>query len=106
MRTPVAETRPSAAVPGEPPRISVIVPCHGDAAVVLHEQLRALAAQDVDHPWELLLADNGASPATLAVADGFRSAIPGLRVVDARARRGQAYAVNTAVRAAHGEHLL
>ena len=56
--------------PGIPerPLLSVIVPCHGHAAGVLREQLAALAAQELDVPWELLIADNGASPATLATA--------------------------------------
>jgi GT2 family glycosyltransferase len=97
---------PSAPSGTPAPAISVVVPCHGDAAGSLPEQLQALAAQDVAEPWELLLADNGASPETLAVAGAFRAAIPGLRVVDARRRPGQAYAVNTAVRAARGEYLL
>jgi cellulose synthase/poly-beta-1,6-N-acetylglucosamine synthase-like glycosyltransferase len=96
----------AAAGRGRRPAVSVVVPCHGDAAEVLYEQLRALAAQDVGEPWEVLLADNGASPATLAVAESFRTTIPDLRVVDAREHPGQAYAVNTAVRAARGEHLL
>jgi GT2 family glycosyltransferase len=94
------------AVPPPPPVVSVIVPCHGDAADVLLEQLTSLAEQDLDRPWELLVADNGASPATVAVAASFRDPIPGLRVVDVRAHPGQAYAVNAAARLARSDHLV
>jgi len=94
-----------APAPGRPV-VSVIVPCHGDAADVLHEQLASLAAQDLDRPWELLIADNGATPATVAVATSFKSAIPGLRVVDVRAHPGQAYAVNAAARLARSDELV
>jgi glycosyltransferase involved in cell wall biosynthesis len=90
----------------EPPLVSVIVPCHGNAAGVLREQLAALADQDFDRPWELLVADNGTSGATLAVAEEFRASIPRLRVVDVRHRPGQAYAVNAAARAALGDDLV
>jgi glycosyltransferase involved in cell wall biosynthesis len=88
------------------PLVSVIVPCHGHAAGVLREQLASLAAQDLDLPWELLVADNGASDATLAVAAEFRDAIPGLRIVDVRRQPGQAYAVNAAARLARGDDLV
>jgi cellulose synthase/poly-beta-1,6-N-acetylglucosamine synthase-like glycosyltransferase len=94
--------------PREPdrPLVSVIVPCHGEAAGVLREQLAALAGQDFDGPWELIVADNDATPKTLAVAAGFRPAIPSLRLLDARQRPGQAYAVNAAARAARGDDLV
>lgn len=105
MTSRIPPPRPA---PPEPdrPLVSVIVPCHGEAAGVLREQLAALAGQDFDGPWELLLADNGATPGTLAVAAEFRRAVPSLRVVDARRRPGQAYAVNVAARAARGRDLV
>lgn len=100
---PIPDDRRAAAAR---PLVSVIVPCHGHGPGVLREQLAALAAQDIDVPWELLVADNGASPATLAVAAEFATAITGLRVVDVRQRPGQAYAVNAAARLARGDDLV
>jgi glycosyltransferase involved in cell wall biosynthesis len=109
MHSDVASHVPAqGTAPREParPLVSVIVPCHGEAADVFREQLAALAAQDFDGPWELIVADNGATPATLAVAAEFRPAIPSLRLVDARGRPGQAYAVNVGARAARGVDLV
>jgi glycosyltransferase involved in cell wall biosynthesis len=109
MHSDVASHVPAqGAAPREPdrPLVSVIVPCHGEAAGVLREQLAALAVQDLGDPWELIVADNGATPATLAVAAEFRAAVPSLRVVDARRRPGQAYAVNAAARVARGDDLV
>ena len=109
---PTQGTGPGEATGEEPdrapgrPLVSVIVPCHGEAAGVLREQLAALAAQDFEGPWELIVADNGATAATLAVAAEFRTAVPSLRVVDARQQPGQAYAVNEGARAARGEDLV
>ena len=83
------------------PRLSVIVPCL-DAADTLATQLRALAAQRWSEPWEVIIADNGSTDATRDVAARYHGHVPGLRVIDAAARRGAASARNAGARAARG----
>jgi glycosyltransferase involved in cell wall biosynthesis len=87
------------------PRLSVIIPCYNSAAT-LAEQLAALARQATRYPWEAVIADNGSRDDTVAIANSFRDRLPSLRIVDATARRGAAYARNTGARAAFGTALL
>lgn len=87
------------------PRVSVVVPAR-DAAATLGGQLAALARQDVDFGWEVLVCDNGSSDGTLAVARGWKDALPGLRIIDASGRRGAAAARNAGAAAAAGGLLL
>jgi GT2 family glycosyltransferase len=68
-------------------------------------QLEALARQSAQRPWELLVADNGSADGTLRVVETFRGRIPGLRVIEAAARRGQAAACNIAAPLAAGTAL-
>jgi glycosyltransferase involved in cell wall biosynthesis len=88
-----------------PPRLSVIIPCFNSEAT-LGAQLSALAAQTSRYPWEVLIADNGSRDGTPALAMSFKDRIPALRVVDASAKRGAAYARNAGARAAQGTALL
>ena len=86
-------------------QVSVIVPCL-NAERWLPEQLGALAEQRLGSPWEVILADNGSTDGTRRLAETFRERLPELRVVDASARRGQAYARNLGAREARGDKLL
>lgn len=86
------------------PEVSVVIPCR-DAAPLLAQQLDALATQRWRGPWEVLIADNGSSDGTVALAEGFRQRLP-LRVLDASARRGQGFARNLGAAASHAERLL
>jgi glycosyltransferase involved in cell wall biosynthesis len=96
-----AEARDSAS----PPRLSVIIPCYNSQAT-LGAQLSALADQTTRYGWEAVIADNGSTDDTCAVAMAFRDRIPGLRIVDASGRRGAAHARNAGARAARGAALL
>ncbi len=58
------------------------------------------------YSWEVLVADNGSRDDTVAIATAFRDRIPTLRIVDATARRGAAYARNAGASAARGAALL
>jgi FkbM family methyltransferase len=82
--------------------VTVVMPTY-NAEAHLREQLDALARQDTDCAWELVISDNGSRDATLDVvreyADGFP--VP-LRVVDAGAQSGAAYARNRGAWAARG----
>lgn len=85
-------------------KLSVIIPCY-NAADTLGEQLDALVAQEWDQPWEVIIADNGSKDASRQVAEGYLGRLPNLRIVDASARKGGAFARNEAARQARGESL-
>ena len=89
------------------PDISVIIACL-NGAETLPETLASLAAQAWDRPWEILLADNGSTDASVEVFARFARAHPGLRmrVVDAGGQKGKSYALNLAIRAAAGRAIL
>ncbi len=88
-----------------PPRISVIIPCR-NCESLLGDQLRAVARQQCDWPWELIVADNGSRDGTVALARSFEKTLPALRVIDASERRGAAYARNAGAAASIGALLL
>jgi len=91
--------------PHPPRKLSVVIPCL-NAAATLPAQLEALAAQDFDGAWEVIVADNGSSDGSREVAEEFRGRLPELHLVDASDRRGQAHAKNLGVRAASGDAIL
>jgi glycosyltransferase involved in cell wall biosynthesis len=84
--------------------VSVIVPAL-NAQDHVAEMLAGLARQEYAGDWELVIADNGCTDRTVEIAESWRDRLPGLRVVDARDRRGVAHARNVATAAAHGEFL-
>jgi glycosyltransferase involved in cell wall biosynthesis len=86
-------------------KISVVVPTF-DAAATLPRQLEALSKQEYDGTFEVIVADNGSTDGTFAVAGEFRGRIRHLVLVDASARRGQAYARNAGARVSTGDALL
>jgi glycosyltransferase involved in cell wall biosynthesis len=83
----------------------VIIPCF-NAGKTLAFQLQALAEQSWNGPWEVILADNGSTDDSREIAEKFRDRLPGIRVIDASARRGQPFALNAGVAAATGDTLL
>lgn len=91
---------------GDAPRpLSVVVPCF-NAAATLGTQLEALAGQQWEGPWEVVVADNGSRDGSRELAAGFETRFPGFRLVDASDRRGPAHARNAGARAARGDALL
>ena len=84
--------------------LTVVMPLH-DGAATVGRQLDALAGQDCRHPWELVVADNGSGDGGPDLVGRWRDRIPGLRVVDASARRGAAAARNLGAAAARGDAL-
>ena len=85
-------------------RLSVVIPAY-NATGTFGVQLDALAAQKWSKPWEVLVADNGSTDGTRELVESFTGRIPGLRVVDASARRGPPFALNLGARDADGEAL-
>lgn len=93
--SPGADSRPS---------VSVVIPCL-NVAQTIGAQLEALARQDYAESWELLIADNGCTDATLTVVASFTDRLP-IRVVDARTRRGINHARNRGTQDARSTFVL
>lgn len=89
--------------PREKVRLSVIIPCL-DVAETLSDQLGALAEQQLDVPWEVIVADNGSNDTTCDVARSFAELLA-VRIVS-ESRRGRHHACNAGARAAAGELLV
>jgi glycosyltransferase involved in cell wall biosynthesis len=84
----------------------VIIPAR-NAADHLPAQLKALAQQQTDVPWELILVDNGSTDETVAVARSTAAGSPvPTRVLDASDRNGAIGARNAGAAAAQGQYLL
>lgn len=84
--------------------LSVIIPVlNGEAH--LADQLSALAGQQYEGQWEVIVVDNGSADNTVAVAEAFREQLPALTVTR-ESRRGKANALNTGIGLARGDFLL
>ena len=81
------------------PSLSVVIPCLNGADTIA-DQLDALERQEWAKPWEVLVIDGGSTDGSVDVVERYRGRLPGLRVVDASDKRGQAYALNVGVREA------
>jgi glycosyltransferase involved in cell wall biosynthesis len=86
-------------------QISVVIPCY-NAARTIGEQLDALEDQRWAGTWEVIVANNRSTDASMSIVDQYRRRLPNLRIIDASVRQGQPYALNAGVRAAIGESLL
>jgi glycosyltransferase involved in cell wall biosynthesis len=87
--------------------VSVVLCTHNGAATI-GEQLAALARQDYDGKWELVLVDDGSTDRTVEIAESWSGHLP-LRVVpttDSGAAVGLANARNVGGNAARGDVLL
>jgi glycosyltransferase involved in cell wall biosynthesis len=86
-------------------KISVIIP-YLNAARTIGPTLDALVEQSWPSDWEVIIADNGSTDSPEPVVALYKAKIPSLKVVDASATRGAAYARNVAVRASTGDRIL
>jgi len=84
--------------------LSVVIPAR-NAARFIGAQLEALTRQRSTEPWEVVVADNGSTDGTAAVAASFRTRFQNLRIVSAPHVRGAGHARNEGARAAAGELL-
>lgn len=87
------------------PDVSVIVPCR-NAAAELGDQLRALAAQSHDGPWEVVVVDDGSTDGTSQVAEDHRPVLPALTVVRRTGGGNVSAARNAGIAVARGDRLL
>lgn len=85
-------------------KLSVIVPCF-NVANTLNAQLEALSCQQWSEPWEIVIADNGSTDETVAIARQYGQKLANLRIVDASGRKGAAHARNVGATVATGELL-
>ncbi len=88
------------------PGISIIIPVHNGAATI-ERQLRAIANQISDWPWEVVVVDNRSTDGTKHVVESIGADLGlDIRVVDAGARKGINHARNRGVEDAYGTHLI
>ena len=85
-------------------KLSVILACY-NGALTLAMQLEALKKQEWDHPWEVIVADNGSTDDSVALAKRYAEGWRGLRIVDVSARRGKPSALNAAIRTSTSEFI-
>lgn len=88
-----------------PLKLSVVIPCL-NAAGTIAQQLDALVGQSWPGGWEVIVADNGSTDRSREIVESYRDRLPGLKLVDASDRRGQAHARNLGAAAATGDALL
>ena len=89
---------------GEPPLISVVVPVRNGMPWLEH-QLRALATQQNEFDWEVVVADNGSDDETSSCVLRWSERCPHIHLVDASARGGAAAARNIGAGVAQGRLL-
>jgi GT2 family glycosyltransferase len=82
------------------PDAAIVIPTRNGART-LRETLDSLTAQQTDRAVEIVLADNGSTDGTRALFETVAAQRPDwpMRVVDASARAGKPFALNTAIRA-------
>lgn len=85
-------------------KLSVIIPCL-NAADTIVAQLEALIQQQCSEPWEIIIADNGSTDQTLEIVKQYQQNLPSLRIVDASAIKGSAYARNVGANVALSDNL-
>ncbi|HEX6902686.1 MAG TPA: glycosyltransferase [Thermoanaerobaculia bacterium] len=88
-----------------PLKLSVVIPCL-NAAGTIAQQLDALAGQSWPGGWEVIVADNGSTDRSREIVASYRDRLPGLKLVDASDKRGQAHARNLGAAAATGDAFL
>ena len=88
-----------------PVDLSVIVPAH-DAAHFVGHQLAALAGQEVDRTWEVVVVDDGSTDGIRGASAAWADRLPALRVTSLDARCGASAARNRGAEAARGDVLL
>lgn len=83
---------------------TIVIPVH-NAEPYLADQLRALAGQEDDAPWQVVVVDDASTDGSVAVADSFSEQLD-LTVLRGAVRRGPAHARNTGAAHGSGDKLL
>jgi glycosyltransferase involved in cell wall biosynthesis len=106
-RWAVSSSRYSPPVTDDPsnPTLSIVIPVRNGAGT-LAAQLDALAAAEPPGvPFEVVVADNGSTDGTAAIARAYQTRLP-IRVIDAGRERGTNVARNEGVGASRGSWVL
>lgn len=88
----------------ESPIASVVIPVR-NGADVLHLELAALAAQQTDYDFEVIIADNGSTDATRTVAESWADRL-NLRVIEATGPASVSTGRNAGGLAAQGRYVM
>lgn len=89
----------------ELPVISVVCPCLNSTST-LAVQLDALAAQETDFPWEMIVVDDGSDDGTPELARSYAGRLPALQVLETPVLRAQAEGMNAGAAVARGRYLV
>lgn len=89
---------------GAPHPVSILVPCHNEAALI-GETISALAR--VEHPdYEVIAIDHGSTDRTAEVLDGLAGRFPFLRVLRMPSNQGKAAALIAGARSARHDFIV
>jgi glycosyltransferase involved in cell wall biosynthesis len=87
-----------------PTLVSVVVPTY-NAEATLGQQLAALAQQDYEEPFEVLVVDNMSTDGSARIADSFAGQLK-LSVIPATSNQSCSHACNVGIEHASGEFIL
>lgn len=88
-----------------PMKLSVIIPClNGEDTITT--QLNALAMQEWNKPWEVIVSDNGSTDKSIAIVKSYLGRILNLKIVNSSKIKDRAYACNVGVEAATGDAIV
>lgn len=85
-------------------KLSVVIPCY-NAGNTIGIQLEALANQNWNELWEVIIVNNRSTDDSMKIAERFRNRFPQMRIVDASAKQGRPYAYNVGAAAAQGDSI-
>jgi glycosyltransferase involved in cell wall biosynthesis len=85
--------------------LCVVIPARNEERLLGH-QLEALADQQWDKAWEVIVVDNGSTDSTAAIVETFASEFGRVRLVRATEKADKAYAIATAVEATDADALV
>lgn len=86
------------------PLLSVVIPCRNEAST-LGGQLEALAAQEWEEPWEVVIVDDGSTDGSVEIARRFRDRFERLEILALGDSGGPGRARNEGARIARGRYL-
>lgn len=87
-------------------KLSVILPCFNGAETIAL-QLEALANQQWDGDWEVIVSNNGSTDDSMEIVERYRDRLPNLRIVNAHTppepRLGVTHSYNVGIQAVTGD---
>lgn len=85
--------------------LSVLVTCY-NSEQHLRETLDAIASQEINTPWELLLVDNMSTDSSVSIAQSYQDRVPALQILSATSGQGTPFAANHGVAHARGRSVV